>query len=211
MTAKLGSRTMSDIKDDLDAVRVIVETLDSFSDEEKTRIIRWATEKLGMHTSIDQASAAKHPTPPDSSSPSADIRDTASARPDLKTFVAEKKPSNDVHFAATVAYFYAFEASPSERKTSIGSEELQNACRLTGRQRLQNPGQTLRNAIFRGFLDKGEERGQYRLNTVGENLVAVTLPGKPERKTKKRRPPTKKKTAKKAQKKKTEKKSSSTK
>lgn len=180
---------MSEIKDDLDAVRVIVETLASFKDEERTRILRWVSEKIGMQNVIAQATPMTPPRLSDALAESTEIRDAATTRIDLKTFVAEKQPSNDVHFATTVSYYYTFEAPSSERKASIGSEDLQNACRLTGRQRLQNPGQTLRNASFRGFLDKAEERGQYRLNTVGENLVAVTLPGTPEPKARRRRSP----------------------
>jgi len=47
---------------------------------------------------------------------------------------------------------------------------------MVGRARLENPGQTLRNAHHGGLLDRGEGRGLYVINTVGENLVAMTLP-----------------------------------
>ena len=39
---------MADPKDDLEAVREIVATLDGFSETERERIIRWVREKLGM-------------------------------------------------------------------------------------------------------------------------------------------------------------------
>lgn len=60
---------------------------------------------------------------------------------------------------------------------------------------MNNPGQTLRNACYQGLLDKAEEKGAYKVNTVGENLVAVTLPndaGGPA-KPKRKKVPTKKK------------------
>jgi hypothetical protein len=54
---------------------------------------------------------------------------------------------------------------------------------------LANPTQTLRNAKTLGYLD-GTSPGEFGINSVGENLVAMTLPGNSEaavrgRKTKK--------------------------
>ena len=96
---------------------------------------------------------------------------------DIKSFVAKKKPHNDIQFAATVAYYFQFEAPPSERKESINGEDLQEACRKAGRTRFSKPGNTLKNAHTLGLLDRTGERGYYSVNTVGENLVAMTLPG----------------------------------
>lgn len=39
-----------------------------------------------------------------------------------------------------------------------------------------NPYQTLSNAHNLGLLDRGSEKGMFTINTVGENLVAMTLP-----------------------------------
>jgi hypothetical protein len=81
-----------------------------------------------------------------------------------------------MQFAATVAYYFAFEAPTEERKESITADDLQDACRQVGRHRLSSPIKTLLNAHASGLLDKAGERGAYKINTVGENLVAVTLP-----------------------------------
>ncbi len=43
--------------------------------------------------------------------------------------------------------------------------------------RMSRPAQTLINAHQQGLLDKGAERGTYVINSVGENLVAMALPG----------------------------------
>lgn len=40
---------------------------------------------------------------------------------DIKKFVNEKAPTSDVHFAATVAYYYQFKASENQRKDAITS------------------------------------------------------------------------------------------
>ena len=98
----------------------------------------------------------------------------ANGSKDIKSFVAQKKPKNDTQFAAIVAYYYRFEAA--EKKDSITQADLLEACRMANYTRPPAPGQTLRNALNAGLLDN-PERGAFSVNSVGENLVAVTLPG----------------------------------
>ncbi len=170
--------TKSDKLDDLEAVRTIVSTLEQFAKEDQERIVRWALEKLGISSAptAPPAPAASHQSPPPQTQTHAPSQLSGSSCGDIKSFVTEKSPSSDNQFAATVAYYYEFEAPPEERQESISAQELQDACRKVGRARLGDPGKTLRNAHDVGLLDKGSERGTYRVNTVGENLVAVTLP-----------------------------------
>src|SRR5579883_1211586 len=163
--------------DDLEAVRVVTEALSGFSPEEQERIIRWARERLGL-------ASTRHIAPDMPAQPAAPPPTSAK---DLKTFVALKNPKSDIQFAATVAYFYRFEAPPEQRKKEIDATILQDACRLAGRQRFKHPAMTLNNAKNQGLLDKVSE-GKYEVNTVGENLVAMTLPGEPPKATKPKKP-----------------------
>jgi hypothetical protein len=160
-------------KDDLEAVRLVADALDGFEAKDQERIIRWARERIGLSLAPLSPSgqpSSETPPVPGSSTPATTVRD-------LKTFVAEKKPKNDVQFAATVAYYHRFEAPANLRKNEINGDDLQEACRLVGRERFKTPGQTIRNAHTLGLLDKGEQPGFFAINSVGENLVAVTLPG----------------------------------
>ena len=177
---------MPNTHDDLDAIRTIIDTLAPFDPEEQNRIVRWAFEKLGL--SVGSTAPLPAPSPTQTAPPQPTLTPPATPAPsnrDIKSFIDAKNPANDMQFASAVAYFYAFEALEEHKKAEVGSEDLQEACRLTGRQRLTNPGQTLRNAAYNGLLDKGSEKGTYKINTVGENLVALTLPaGASERKPK---------------------------
>jgi len=169
---------MSSKPDDLEAVRTIVSTLSPFDAGEQERIIRWSREKLGLPTEGGSGATAKtqdavHHSDAPAVAEGSHSRQHATAR-DIKSFIAEKNPSSDNQFAAAVAYYYRFEAPQAARKDAITSEDLQEACRLAGRARLSQPGQTLRNAHGVGVLDKAE-RGAYAISTVGENLVAMTL------------------------------------
>jgi hypothetical protein len=135
--------------------------------------MRWVAESLGVTlgtpagtSSVLQQSGAQLPSSPPSGNRPKDIR----------SFVQEKQPKSDNQYAAVVAYYYRFEAPQNERADSVNSETLQESTRLAGRERLGDPGKTLRNAVQQGYLDAAD-RGQYRISTVGENLVAMTLPG----------------------------------
>lgn len=155
--------------DEFDAVRTIVNTLEAFGPEDQTRILRWAAEKLGLspsQRSTGQSTAA----PP--SAPQSDARTTGPI--DIRSFVNSKKPKNDSQFVAVVAYYYRFDAL--EKKDSIKQADLLEACRKVNHPRPPAPGQTLRNAVTAGLLDRAG-RGEYSINSVGENLVTVTLPG----------------------------------
>lgn len=169
---------MSKPVDDLEAVRTVVDALQGFTDEEQQRIFRWAAEKLGLKPS----STATQSVVPQSTQ-DAQERSSLAAPPsaasgqDIRSFVVAKQPRSDIQYAAAVAYYHQFEASQAEKKKCIGGDDLQEAARKTGRERFKRPDQTLRNAHMLGLLDKGDEAGTFCINTVGENLVAMTLPG----------------------------------
>jgi hypothetical protein len=93
--------------------------------------------------------------------------------------VSQKNPGSDTHFAATIAYYYQFMAPESVRKGAISKDDLVDACRKVDRKRPATPAQVLVNAYHVGLLDRAE-KGQYKLNSVGENLVAMVLPGAPD-------------------------------
>lgn len=160
-------------QDEFDALRTVVKSVESFGPDDQNRILRWAAEKLGLSQSLRPTSA-----PPSSVAagalPSQPAPTAAAGGLDIKAFVAQKKPKNDSQFAAVVAYYHRFEAP--EKKDTITKADLLNACRLANYKRPPSPGQTLRNALNAGLLDK-RERGAFSVNSVGENLVAVTLPG----------------------------------
>jgi hypothetical protein len=164
---------VADKTDDLDAVRKLTEVLSTFGAGDQERIIRWAREKLGLPTQVPDREGSARTSAADETSG----REESSGAKDIRSFVTEKNPTSDNQFAATVAHYYRFVAPQAARKDFITADDLQQACRLTGRNRLPRPAQTLINAHTNGLLDKGANRGEYVISTVGENLVAVSLPG----------------------------------
>jgi hypothetical protein len=172
-----GKVEMNKPADDLEAVRTVVEAVQGFTDEEQQRIFRWAGEKLGLRVPSSATRPAPQPGPAAPEGSHVAAQPPAGGGQDIRSFVAAKQPRSDVQYAATVAYYHQFEAPQAEKKERIGKDDLQEAARKTGRERFKRPDQTLRNAHSLGLLDKGDEAGTFCINTVGENLVAMTLPG----------------------------------
>jgi hypothetical protein len=161
--------------DDFDIAKGIFDQLKDLPTERQQRVLRWIAEGLGVAPGSPAAPVHGVGTPTLPALPPSPATVVAGTG-DIKTFVAAKAPKSDMQFAATVAYFYRFEAPPAQRRDAIDGDALQEAARLAGRKRLANPRATLNNAKAAGYLD-GVARGEFTINSVGENLVAMTLPG----------------------------------
>jgi hypothetical protein len=166
--------------DDLEAIRIVTQALEPFDSKDRERIIRWAAEKLGMTAMSALTTLGAPPALGTSTAlqpPAGTALPAISAVPkDIRSFVMAKHPKSDNQMAAVVAYYYHFEAPAAERKDSIGKKELLEACRKSDRKRPARPEQVLVNTYHAGLLDKAGSSGQYKLNSVGENLVAMVLP-----------------------------------
>lgn len=161
---------MTKQNDDLEAVRIIAEALKDFEKNDQERIIRWARERVGLDVSAPLPAMSGVQSKMTSAGPS-----TISKANSIREFIEAKNPKRDIHFAATVAYYYQFEAPEENRKETISSDDLQEACRLSNRTRFKKPIGVLNNAESMGLLDR-PVRGSFKINAVGENLVAMGLP-----------------------------------
>lgn len=159
-----------------DAAKTVSDTITGMEKSDQERVLRWVAESLGIQLSA-KASEAQ---PAHHHASEAEVRPPVSSRTperaqDIRSFVQAKQPRSDMQFAATVAYYYRFEAPTEQQRNTITPEFLQEATRQAGRDRLGNPRATLNNAVAQGYLDRAD-RGEFTINTVGENLVAMTLP-----------------------------------
>jgi hypothetical protein len=161
-----------------DAAKVIVETLRALDQSGQLLAMRFASETLGINltSSVERAKTGEHSgeAPSVATTPTGATSVTHST--DIQQFTAAKAPKSDQQFAAVAAYFYRFEAPEALRKETIDAETLREAARLARRRRPANPGMTLVNAKNAGYLD-AVGRGSFKISAVGENLVAMTLPG----------------------------------
>ena len=159
-------------KTPLDAAQKIVAELHGMTKEHQALALKFAMETLGVHV----PTAPTPITPAPVHSPQAATHSASGQGSDIKTFTAAKAPKSDQQFSAVIAYYYQFEAPAHQKKDSIDAATMRDAARMAGRKQVKNWSLTLDNARRSGYLDKAE-RGAFKLNAVGENLVAITLPG----------------------------------
>ncbi len=171
MSSPLDSST----KSPLDAAQNIVRELAGMTSDHRSLALKFAMETLGLQLPAALLPVAApliraHQQIPQHAAAGADHST------DIRSFTAMKAPKSDQQFTAVVAYFYQFESRPDDRKDSIDADTMKEAARLAGRPQVPRWGMTLTNAKNAGYLDAAGG-GRFKLSSVGENLVAITLPG----------------------------------
>ena len=156
---------------EFDIAKEIAGKLKGVDKAQQEKILRWVSEAIGLQT----------PTPLTGEVIQPKVEESATAHTDIRAFTNSKNPSSDVQLATVVAYFYRFVARADNRKESINKEVLTEAIRQSGKKQPKSANMTLVHAKNQGYLDS-VGNGEYRINSVGENLVAMTL-GDGENKT----------------------------
>ena len=165
----------AETKSPLDAAQKIVVELQGMTSENQSLALQFAMQTLRL------APPTAHPTPvPGPAQPHAPLTQAATGTlgqpTDIKAFTVAKAPKSDQQFTAVVAYFYQFEAKQSDRKEAVDADVMKEAARLAGWPQVKRWAMTLTNAKNAGYLDPAGD-GRFKLSSVGENLVAITLPG----------------------------------
>jgi hypothetical protein len=116
---------MTNKPDDLGAIKTICDALEPFDENERERILRWASERLGIKNVVTAPSiqAQQIFTPAATGQPTI----TQPGGKDIKSFLDEKNPTSANQLVAAVAYYYKFEAPASERKNAITAEDVTEA------------------------------------------------------------------------------------
>jgi hypothetical protein len=167
--------TAAETKSPLDAAQKIVAELQGMTSESQSLALQFAMQTLRLAPPTSHPAAAPAPSHPHAQHAPA-VPGAPGQPTDIKAFTAAKAPKSDQQFTAIVAYFYQFEAKQSERKDTIDAEVMKEAARLAGWPQVKRWAMTLNNAKNAGYLDPAGD-GRFKLSSVGENLVAITLPG----------------------------------
>jgi hypothetical protein len=170
----------NDIETELQAIKAIIGALEPLQSETRNRVIDYVFKKLGITAptavppvAVPRATAPEgmplHVTPS-----SADT--TPGRQADIRSFTTEKGPSTVSQMVAIVAYYLAHLAPEQERRNTITGDDINTYFVQAGYPLpTATPSMTLSNAKNAGYLDVAD-RGQYRLNSVGHNLVVHKLP-----------------------------------
>jgi len=94
---------------------------------------------------------------------------------DIRTLAQQKNPSTTYEKACLIAFYLQRRAPADERKNTVTAEDLNRYFIQAGFPLPKRMEQVLVNSKAAGYFDS-ESRGAYRLNPVGHNLVAHSLP-----------------------------------
>ena len=94
---------------------------------------------------------------------------------DIRALKDEKSPASAREMACIVAYYLQAHAPSDERKTEITTSDIDRYFKQAGFPLPKKMNQLLVDAKAAGYFDS-TDRGTYKLNAVGYNLVVHVLP-----------------------------------
>jgi hypothetical protein len=161
------------------AIDSIVDALETLDDDSKLIAVKAAC----AHLNIPLGNEAQTVLPPRTVTPtqSEQIAPSSTQSPDntqiidIRSLKESKNPNNAVEMACIVAFYLGNTAPTEERRNEIFTKDIDRYFKQGGFPLPKVPGQVLRDAKAAGYLDSAG-RGSFKLNPVGYNLVAHTLP-----------------------------------
>ena len=156
-----------------DAVSKILKILELLDEAVRRRVL------AAVHAYYN-LEASQSPQPPiQTSTVSADQTTPTTEQPqtsmtkDIRSLKEEKQPKTAIEMAAVMAY-YLKELAP-RKKEIVTSQDVETYFKQAGFHLPKNKRMTLTNAKNAGYFESVGE-GQFKLNAVGYNLVAYSLP-----------------------------------
>lgn len=170
---------MSDTNDDpeLHAIQQIITALSELDPEARARVISYVFQRLGISSPAALRETGEIRTGlPDGVEGAAAAGQQGRRQMDMRTFGHEKNPRSANERVAVVGYYLSELAPADERKAEISAADITKYFKQAGFPLPGAARMTLVNAKNAGYLDAGSGRGTYKLNPVGHNLVAHSLP-----------------------------------
>jgi hypothetical protein len=157
---------------ELDAIGVILAALQPLDGESIQRVLDYVFGRLSISRA---ASSSAPPATVISLTPQGRDAVHSARQLSIRDLKEEKRPAAANQMAALVAYYLSEMAPDGERKDAINASDLEKYFKQAGFKLPKAISQALPNAAAAGYFDAAE-RGLYRLNPVGYNLVVHGLP-----------------------------------
>lgn len=162
------------------AIDQVINALEMFEEKSKQTILLTACTHFGLELSQQTVSNPPHSPSltPSAPTPTAEAnlaKPHTSRVVDIRSLKQAKSPTNAIQMACVVAFYLSEYASGDERKTSVKSEDLEKHFKQAGFKLPSRIAQVLIDAKAAGYFES-VGRGEYKLNAVGYNLVAHSLP-----------------------------------
>lgn len=95
------------------------------------------------------------------------VRDDPKKKKSVKEFILEKSPKDGVQSATCIAYFL----ERFENKEILTSKDIQKCFKDAKLKTPKNVPDKVQKAISRGWIAKGNKRGEFYLTQTGERVV----------------------------------------
>ncbi|UGV24688.1 hypothetical protein E0H22_02695 [Rhodopseudomonas boonkerdii] len=168
-----------DIEVELQAIKTLQETLEPLKDEVRERVLDYVFRVLGIASPVGSQTANPAFAAPPVVLPPPPAAHVAAPSPgavtDVLTLTEQKKPTTAGQMIAVVGYYLLHHAPEAERQNFITVDEIQKYFVQARYPLPEVPSMALVHAKNAGYLDV-VEKGKYRLNSVGHNLVAHKMP-----------------------------------
>lgn len=166
------------VDQEVEAIKVVLTALAPLSEKARTSVLEYVVRRLGLPpVSLSGSPTAPHAEASQPHVPGGALPPGGGAV-HIKQFREEKGPRSANEMAAVVAYYLANVAPPAERKVTLNQKSVETYFKIAGFPLPRHVRQTLPNAKNAGYFDLVGD-GEYRLNAVGHNLVAHSLPRGP--------------------------------
>jgi len=165
----MAERTSDD--SELKAIAAVIDALTPLDDAARARVVDYVFRRLGLPRIAPLRPELGRSTPG-----AGEPQLPPGTLADIRSLAAHKQPKSATEMAAVVAYYLSELAPASERKTEIRVEDIKKYFKQATFPLPGAAGMTLTHAKNAGYLDVGSQRGRYKLNPVGYNLVAHHLP-----------------------------------
>jgi hypothetical protein len=167
------SEPNSEIKTEIQALETVLSALAPLDEGTRGRVLSYVQQRFGVATA-EQPAAGRSPGARPESAPSEEPAGREEVS-DIRTLKDRKQPKSAVEMAVLVAYYLSEVAKPDERKSTIGTADITKYFKQGDYPLPSQPRVILHRAKNAGYLDPSD-RAQYKLNPVGHNLVAHSLP-----------------------------------
>lgn len=163
---------MTDALDkEIEAIRAVLAALEPLDAGVRASVLDYVLKRLGVAapTSGPAWNSAGGVAPP--------VPALASATPPIhiEAFKNEKQPKSANEMAALVAYYLANLVPTGDRKKTINAKDIETQFKIAKFPLPKRHDVTLLNAKAAGYFDSAGD-GEFRLNAVGHNLVAHSMP-----------------------------------
>jgi len=165
---------------ELKAIKTIIELMKPLDETGRSRVLEYVLKRLDMSAFQSEVTTVSEGDAPGSS--------VFAGGPvkDIRSLTAEKQPRSANEMVALIAYYLSELAPATEASPSVNVEMIRKYFKMAAFPMPRVPKAALTNAAAAGYLEN-VSRGEYRLNSVGYNLVVHALPRSSTSETAKKR------------------------